>query len=79
VLCPNCRALLDYAYERLKKCPFQGDKPTCAKCPIHCYRLAEREQIRAVMRYAGPRMLLHRPWLAIHHLLDGLRRTPNRR
>jgi hypothetical protein len=30
-----------------------------------------REQIRQVMRYAGPRMLLHNPILTIRHLLDG--------
>ena len=73
-LCHECRALLDYALERLSKCPYQAAKPTCAHCPIHCYRPAERERIRDVMRYAGPRMLLHHPLLAILHLLDGLRK-----
>lgn len=33
-----------------------------------------REQIKAVMRYAGPRMLLHHPILALFHMLDGLRK-----
>lgn len=77
-LCADCRTLLDYALQRLEKCPFQGNKPTCAKCPIHCYRPAERKRIRAVMRYAGPRILLYRPGLAIYHLLDGLRRPPKK-
>jgi hypothetical protein len=31
-----------------------------------------RERVREVMRYAGPRMLLHHPWLAICHLVDGI-------
>jgi hypothetical protein len=35
-----------------------------------------REQIRQVMRYAGPRMLLHHPIHAVLHLLDGIRKPP---
>lgn len=72
-LCDTCRHLLDYARKRLSRCPFQERKPTCGKCPIHCYAPAKREQIRAVMRYAGPRLLRSHPLLAILHLLDGLR------
>jgi predicted amidophosphoribosyltransferase len=78
-LCPSCDALLEYALARLDRCPFQEAKPTCAKCPIHCYRPAQRAQIRAVMRYAGPRMLLHHPMLALYHLWDGLRKPPRAR
>jgi predicted amidophosphoribosyltransferase len=72
-LCPDCAALLTYARERLARCPYQARKPTCAKCPIHCYRPRERERIRAVMRHAGPRMLLRHPILALLHLLDSRR------
>lgn len=72
-LCEDCRALLDYANARLSGCHFQMEKPTCAKCPIHCYRPDRREQIRSVMRYAGPRMLLHHPVLALQHLRDSVR------
>jgi hypothetical protein len=38
-----------------------------------CYTPDMRERIRAVMRFSGPRMLLHHPWLALMHLVDGLR------
>jgi len=75
-LCAECAALVDYARLRLQKCPFQQGKTTCAKCPVHCYRPDRREQIRAVMRYAGPRMLLRHPRLALLHLLDGLNKSP---
>jgi len=79
-LCPECAALQDYAGLRLEKCPYQEEKTTCTKCPVHCYRPAMREQIRAVMRHAGPRMLLRHPVLAILHLLvDSRRETPKRR
>ena len=73
VLCDDCQALEDYAMARLARCPFQEDKPTCLKCPVHCYKPEMREKIRVVMRYAGPRMLFRHPVLAVLHLLDGLR------
>ena len=77
-LCRECAELVDYARARLNRCPFGGEKPTCAKCAIHCYRRAERERITAVMRYSGPRMLTRHPILALRHLLDGLSRPRNR-
>ncbi|GAB4373844.1 MAG: nitrous oxide-stimulated promoter family protein [Spirochaetales bacterium] len=64
--------LIDYALNRLESCRFGEDKPTCSRCPVHCYRSDMRERIRAVMRYAGPRMLVYHPLLAILHLKDKL-------
>jgi len=75
VLCENCQEFMDYAEVRLQKCPYGEDKPTCANCPIHCYKPARREQARQIMRYAGPRMLLRHPLLTIAHKLDGLRKA----
>ncbi len=75
-LCPECMDLVDYAHERLKKCPFQGGKTTCTKCPVHCYNPLMRERIRVIMRYSGPRMLCFHPVAAIQHLLDGRRQVP---
>lgn len=73
-LCPECTSLQEYAGLRLEKCPYQEEKTTCAKCPVHCYKQTMREQIRAVMRYAGPRMLWRHPVLALLHLLVDSRR-----
>lgn len=73
-LCAECQQLFAYATQRIDKCPYQGDKPTCAKCPIHCYKPAMREQVRQVMRYAGPRMMLYHPLLAILHYKDEITR-----
>ncbi len=70
-LCPDCQALMSYVNLRLDRCRFGEDKPTCARCPVHCYQRDRREQIKAVMRYAGPRMLWEHPWLSVCHLLDG--------
>ena len=74
--CAECAALGDYAYQRLAVCPFQEDKPVCNRCAVHCYSASMRERVREVMRYAGPRMPLRHPWLALLHLLDKLRRVP---
>ncbi len=75
-LCDACQELLDYATARLERCPFQADKPTCAKCPIHCYQPDRREQTKTVMRYAGPRLIWRHPILSIRHMLDAYRRIP---
>lgn len=75
-LCAQCEALMDYATRRLDRCVFGDDKPTCANCKVHCYNAHNREAVRAMMRYAGPRMLLRHPVLAIAHLVDGRRPAP---
>jgi len=72
-LCEVCDELHAYAMCRLDRCPFGEEKPACAACPIHCYKADRREEIKNVMRYAGPRMLWRHPVLAIRHLLDGRR------
>ena len=75
-LCPACGQLQAYALQRLEKCPYQAGKTTCARCPIHCYQPEMRAVIRAAMRYAGPRMLLAHPIMAIQHALASLRKEP---
>lgn len=65
--CSKCDALRQYAFQRLEKCAYGEEKTTCASCPIHCYKADKREQIRQVMRFAGPRMLFKHPWLTIQH------------
>ena len=74
-LCRDCAALHDYAQRRLERCMFGDAKPTCASCTVHCYSAKMRERVRQVMRWAGPRMLLRHPLLAVYHLLDGRRRV----
>ena len=77
-LCAECASLQDYAQKRLVGCTYGADKPTCVNCPIHCYGRRQREAMRAVMRYAGPRMLWRHPLLAVAHLIDGRRPAPPR-
>jgi len=70
-LCAECRQLMSYVNLRLDRCRFTEEKPTCAKCPVHCYQRDRREQIKVVMRYSGPKMVWEHPVLSLRHLLDG--------
>ena len=68
-LCQDCSQMLSYAKARLDRCKFGNEKPTCKKCPIHCYKPDMREKMRTVMRWAGPRMMIYHPIEAIKHLI----------
>ena len=61
--------LADYACRRLDHCKFGEKKNACKDCPIHCYAPKEREQIREVMRWTGPRMIWYAPKDAILHII----------
>ena len=67
-LCPDCRRLLTYARSRIAACPRMDVKSFCSACPVHCYSHEMRENVREVMRWSGPRMLLHHPLMTLHHM-----------
>ncbi len=69
-LCSDCQELLEYSLQRLSHCRYQEEKPTCRKCPIHCYRPEMREKIREVMRFSGPRYALNAPLDWIRHQIN---------
>jgi hypothetical protein len=50
------QGLNGYANRRLDKCVFGDDKPASRNCPVHCYQAAKREELKEIMRWAGPRM-----------------------
>ncbi|MCX8023173.1 MAG: nitrous oxide-stimulated promoter family protein [Syntrophorhabdaceae bacterium] len=64
--CEDCENLLEYAKERLERCPHEV-KPKCSECKIHCYKPDMRKKIREVMVYSGKRMVFHHPILALKH------------
>ena len=72
-LCPSCESLREYALKRTEKCPFMETKTFFSACTVHCYAPKMQEQIRLVMRYAGPRMLLVHPVLAVRHVMVTLK------
>jgi len=67
-LCSRCTQLKEYAELKINKCPFGENKPVCSVCQVHCYKPQMREEIKAIMRYSGPRMLGRHPLLAIRYL-----------
>ena len=69
-LCTQCAELTEYARQRSEKCPFMENKTFCSNCHVHCYKPEMREQIRQVMRFSGPRMVLYHPVMALEHLLS---------
>lgn len=69
-LCPECEARSQYAMQRSDKCPFMETKTFCSNCRVHCYKPEMREKIREVMRFSGPRMILHHPVMAVRHVIE---------
>lgn len=69
-LCLECEALSQYAMQRSDKCPFMETKTFCSNCRVHCYKPEMREKIREVMRFSGPRMILHHPVMAVRHVIE---------
>ena len=74
--CKSCSELQNYALDRLHHCPFHEGKTSCKNCPIHCYKPSIKEDIKQVMRYSGPRMMLRHPILTVFHLIDNKRKEP---
>ncbi|CAH0529698.1 nitrous oxide-stimulated promoter family protein [Vibrio hippocampi] len=77
-LCEQCQQLLMVAETKLDRCPYGEEKPACNRCPIHCYKPEPKQQMKAVMRYSGPRMLLPHPILSIRHLLHERKAVPDK-
>ncbi|MGI2173001.1 nitrous oxide-stimulated promoter family protein [Shewanella ulleungensis] len=75
-VCEQCSEFLSYANTRLDRCPYGQEKPTCNKCPVHCYKSHMKQKAREIMLFAGPRMLLPHPIMAIKHLLAERKPTP---
>ncbi|HEX9093029.1 MAG TPA: nitrous oxide-stimulated promoter family protein [Coriobacteriia bacterium] len=66
VLCAECAEHLVYAEKRRAYCPMDP-KPFCAHCDSQCYSPSEQEWQRTMMRYSGPRSVLH------GHAIDGIK------
>jgi hypothetical protein len=68
-LCPYCLELKDFAFMRIDKCRFKEGKPNCSDCTVHCFGKDKRAQVKEVMRYAGPRMMMKHPLMAMRHVM----------
>lgn len=56
-LCDDCSDVLEYALNRLRKCPLDP-KPMCKNCPVHCYKPNYREKMKTIMKKAGITLIL---------------------
>lgn len=72
-LCPECQEVLDYAVARREKCRYGDNKPFCAHCQSKCYKPSIQEEVRKIMRYAGPRSIFYVPHLVILHAIEGIK------
>lgn len=72
-LCENCEKLKEYSITRSNKCPHIENKTFCSSCKTHCYSPEMREQIKNVMKFSGPRMILYHPIVSIKHIIDTLK------
>lgn len=68
-LCEDCEALSKYADKRLSCCRYGDNKGFCSHCSTHCYAPKYKEQIKQVMRFSGPWMLIYHPIMVIKHIL----------
>ena len=68
-LCREFDALRSYAFDRLTNCPFKENKAACKDCQTHCYQKNKRNDIRDVMKFSGPRMILYYPFDFLKHFL----------
>ena len=66
-LCDECKELLEYAHKRLSFCKFGENKSTCSRCPIHCYKKDMKEKVKDVMKFSGPRLIVHNPIKLFRH------------
>lgn len=65
--CPICAEMGTYAIHKIDTCKFKSSKPVCSKCSVKCYNSEHRDNIRQVMRYAGPRIILYHPLLLVRY------------
>jgi hypothetical protein len=65
-LCEECKTLTAYALARLSACKYGENKPSCRKCPTHCYAPNKRKMMEERMRVVGPKMVYLRYFLSAY-------------
>lgn len=69
-LCEECEEILNYALNRLRNCRYGENKPNCGDCKTCCYKKDMKEKVVNIMRYSGPRLLLHNPRIVFSHFIN---------
>lgn len=66
-MCPECREAIEQTLVRVSSCP-HGHEGNCQDCETHCQRGEAQARIKAIMKYAAPRMALRHPIMTIEYL-----------
>lgn len=66
-------SLKSYAFQRIEKCPNKGKNIYCSSCTIHCFPEYERAHMKKIMRFAGPRMMIYHPLMALDHAFASIK------
>jgi hypothetical protein len=56
-LCSDCSNLLVYCENKINSCRWIKNKPNCSSCTTVCFSKENREKLRNIMRFSGPRLL----------------------
>ena len=57
LLCDECAKVACHSLAKRRNCPLEL-KPSCKKCPVHCYGRDYRARIREIMAFSGRLMIL---------------------
>ncbi len=71
-MCPECRNAIEATLERAAACPY-GHESNCEDCRTHCQRGEAQQEIKRIMRYAAPRMVVRHPLMTATYLKRKLR------
>jgi len=72
--CPICLEQATYALKKIDQCPYKENKPVCSKCLVKCYNVKHKDNIKQVMRYSGPRIIVKHPLLLIRYIFRKITR-----
>ena len=72
-ICLGCEQLLEYAYDRLDRCPYGSRKPTCFRCTSSCFRADMRKRKEDVVRTTLAKMVFLHPVLLFKHIWYDIR------
>ncbi len=71
-MCSECGAAIEQTLARAEACP-HGHEGNCQDCATPCQRGEAQERIKAIMRYAAPRMLVRHPLMTLEYLRKKVR------
>lgn len=66
-MCEECAAVIKYTHERASACPYNHEG-NCQDCKLKCNRGEQQQRIKAIMKYAAPRMLVKHPIMTMEYL-----------